>query len=154
MCELDGARGKERTRRSCNTLFQSWKHQYVYFTRVNSEETTLEDLFFAHPESINMLNTFPTVSVMNSTYKTNTYRMPLFEIVGVTSTKFTYSVAFAFLSFEQDDNFTCVLEMLVGLLTSKLNMPKVIVTDRDTTLMNAVAKVLPKIYHILCYFSY
>ena len=101
-----------------------------------------------------MLNTFPTVSVMNSTYKTNTYRMPLFEIVGVTSTKFTYSVAFAFLSFEQDDNFTCVLEMLVGLLTSKLNMPKVIVTDRDTTLMNAVAKVPPKIYHILCYFSY
>jgi len=28
-------------------------------------------------------------------YKTNTYRMPLFEIVGVTSTKMTYSVAFA-----------------------------------------------------------
>jgi len=49
------------------------KHKYVYFTRANSEETTLEDLFFAHPESINMLNTFPTVLVMDSTYKTNTY---------------------------------------------------------------------------------
>jgi len=48
------------------------KHKYVYFTRANSEETTLEDLFFAHPESINMLNTFPTVLVMDSTYKTNT----------------------------------------------------------------------------------
>jgi len=70
------------------------KHQYVYFTRANSEETTLEDLSFAHPDSIDMLNTFPTVLVMNSTYKTNTYRMPLFEIVGVTSTKLTYSVPF------------------------------------------------------------
>jgi len=49
------------------------KHQYVYFTIANSEETTLEDLFFAHPDSIDMLNTFPTVLVMDSTYKTNTY---------------------------------------------------------------------------------
>jgi hypothetical protein len=56
------------------------KHKYVYFTRENSEVTTLEDLFFAHLESTNMLNTFPTVLVMDSTYKTNTYRMPLFEI--------------------------------------------------------------------------
>jgi len=49
------------------------KHQYVYFTRENSEETTLEDLFFAHPDSVDILNTFPTVLVMDSTYKTNTY---------------------------------------------------------------------------------
>jgi len=76
------------------------EHKYFYFTRANSEETTLEDIFFAHPESVNMLNTFPTVLIMDSTYKTNTYRMPLFEIVGVTSTKMTYSVAFVFLFFE------------------------------------------------------
>jgi len=42
--------------------------------------------------------------------------MPLFEIVGVTSTKLTYFVAFAFLSKEQEKNFTWALEMLVGLL--------------------------------------
>jgi transposase-like protein len=42
--------------------------------------------------------------------------------------------------------------MLVGLLTSKLNMPKVVVTDRDTALMNVIATVLPETYHILCYF--
>jgi len=128
------------------------KHKYVYFTRENSEETTLEDIFFAHLESIDMLNTFPTILVMDSTYKTNTYRMPLFEIVGVTSTKMTYSVAFAFLSFEQENNFTWALEMLVGLLTSKLNMPKMVVTDRDTALMNVVATVLPETDHVLFYF--
>ena len=32
------------------------EHKYVYFTRTNSEETTLEDVFFAHLESIDMLN--------------------------------------------------------------------------------------------------
>ncbi|XP_039690286.1 uncharacterized protein [Medicago truncatula] len=35
------------------------KHRYVYFTRANSEETTLEDLFFAQPKSIDMLNILP-----------------------------------------------------------------------------------------------
>jgi len=49
------------------------EHQYVYYTRCNSEETTLEDIFFDHQESIKLFNTFPTVLVMNSTYKTNNY---------------------------------------------------------------------------------
>jgi len=44
------------------------------------------------------------------------------------------------------------LEMLVGLLTSKRNMPKVIVTDRDPSLMKVVAEVLPKTDHVLFYF--
>jgi hypothetical protein len=41
---------------------------------------------------------------------------------------------------------------LVGLLTSKRNMPKVIVTDRDPALLKALAEVLPKTDHVLCYF--
>jgi len=34
------------------------EHKYIYFTRENSEDTALKDMFFAHPESVNMLNTF------------------------------------------------------------------------------------------------
>jgi len=49
------------------------EHQYVYYTRCNSEETTIENIFFAHPESIKLLNTFSTVLVMDSTYKTNNH---------------------------------------------------------------------------------
>lgn len=125
------------------------EHKYVYFTRTNCEETNLKDIFFAHPGSINMLNTFPTVLVLDSTYKTNMYRIPLFEIVGVTSTNMTYCVSF---SSEKEGNFTWVLEKLVALLSSKLNMPKVVVTDRDNALMNVVAKVLPETVALLCYF--
>ncbi|KEH23062.1 hypothetical protein MTR_7g065910 [Medicago truncatula] len=91
------------------------EHIYVYYTRCNSEETTLEDIFFAHPESVKLLNTFPTVLVMDSTYKTNNHRMPLFEIVGCTSTKMTYSVGFTFLHFELEDNFAWELTILKGL---------------------------------------
>jgi len=45
----------------------------------------------------------------------------------------TYYVGLAFLSYEQEDNLTWALEMFVGLLSSKLNMPKVVVTDRDNS---------------------
>jgi len=90
------------------------EHKYVYFARTNYKETTLKDIFFADPKSINMLNTFPTVLVMDATYKTNMYRMPLFEIVGGTSTNMTYYVGFGFIASKIEGNFTWVLEMLVG----------------------------------------
>nr|ABD32448.2 transposase, putative [Medicago truncatula] len=85
-------------------------------------------------------------------YKTNMYMMPLFEIVGVTSTDMTYSVGFAYMTGEKEDNFTWALQMLLKLLKPKSDMPKVVVTDRDTTLMNVVAKFLPETSAILCYF--
>ena len=43
--------------------------------------------------------------IIDSTYKTNKYKLPLLEIVGVTSTEKTYSVGFAFLECEKEDNF-------------------------------------------------
>jgi len=128
------------------------EHKYVYYTRCNSNETTLEDIFFAHPESIKLLNTFLTVLVMDSTYKTNNYRMPLFEIVGCTFTKMTYSVGFTFLHFELEDNFTWALKIVKGFLSSEDNMPKVIVTDMDGALMNAIGIVFLETYTMLCFF--
>jgi len=106
------------------------------------------------PKSIKLFNDFSTVLIMDSTYKTNTYKMPLFEIVEVTSTDMTYSVAFAFLIAEKEDNFVWVLHLLLQLLSSKKDMPNVVVTDRDTVLMNALATVLPKTTALLCYFHF
>jgi len=127
------------------------KNKYVYLTMANFDDTNLEDVFFAHAESINFLNTLPIALVMDSTHKINLYRLPFFEIVGVISNKETYYVDFVFLAYEKEGSFTWILEMLVGLWSSKLNMPKVIVTNRDTTLMNVVAKVLPKNAALLCH---
>jgi len=76
----------------------------------------------------------------------------MFEIVGVSTTDLTYSVGFGFVTHEKEENFVWVLQMMRKPLTSKMNMPKVVVTDRDTTLMNAVANVLPESYAMNCYF--
>ena len=61
------------------------EHNYVYFSRTQSESTTIEDIFWVHPTSVKLFNNFPTVLVID--YKTNMYKMSVFEIVGVTMSK-------------------------------------------------------------------
>jgi alpha-glucosidase len=88
---------------------------------------------------------------MDSTYKTNKYGMPLFELVGQTSTEETFNIGFAFMSNEKEENFTWVLQQCVCLLRNKLR-PNVVVTDRDAALMSAVATVFPDSAHMVCTF--
>jgi len=126
-------------------------YKYVYLTIIQCEDSTIKDIFWAHPEYIKLFNDFSTVLIMDSTYKTNMYKMSLFEIVGFTSTNMTYYVAFSFLTVEKEDNFTWVLQMLLQLLNLKEDMSKVVVTDRDIAL-NVVTIVLPEITALLCYF--
>lgn len=66
------------------------EHNYTYFSRTQSESTTIEDIFWDHPTSVKLFNNFPTVLVMNSTYNTNMYKMPMFEVVRVTLNDLTY----------------------------------------------------------------
>lgn len=96
-----------------------------------------------------LFNTFPTLLIIDSTYKTNKYRLPLLEMVGLTSTEKTYSIIFSFLESEKDENVTWALEVCRAMLKDQEEMSKVIVIDRDTTLMNSFAKVFPTSYILL-----
>jgi hypothetical protein len=87
-------------------LFKCLEDNYFFKARTNGDSDFVQDIFFAHPKSVCLFNTFPTVLLIDSTYKTNKYGIPLFEIVGETSTEETYSVGFAFMSNEKEDNFT------------------------------------------------
>ena len=125
---------------------------YVYWSRKRDGSDIVRDIFWAHPDSIKLLNIFPIVLVMDSTYKTNKYRQPLFEIVGMTSTELTFSVAFAYMESEQTYSFCWVLEKLKELFVQKDLRPKVILTDRDLALMKAVEIVFPTTQNLLCRF--
>ncbi|KAI8563231.1 hypothetical protein RHMOL_Rhmol03G0096200 [Rhododendron molle] len=96
-----------------------------------------------------MLRAFPRVLLMDCTYKTNRYRFPLLQIVGITSTERTFSVAFAFINREKEENYTWVLEKLKSMIDSDA-LPGVIVTDRELALVNAITRVVPTASHLLC----
>ncbi|XP_022040097.1 protein FAR1-RELATED SEQUENCE 5-like [Helianthus annuus] len=91
---------------------------------------------------------FPHVLLIDSTYK-NRYKMPLVQIIGVTSTLMSFCIAHAFISNEKQENFTWVLQRLKHSLDSVIE-PRVIVTDRDRAQMNACATVFPRARHSLC----
>ncbi|KAI5414621.1 hypothetical protein KIW84_040197 [Lathyrus oleraceus] len=92
---------------------------YVYWSRKHDDSEVVKEIFWAHPDSVKLLNIFPIVLVMDSTYKTNKYRQPLFEIVGMTSTELTFAVGFAYMESEQTENFCWVLEKLKELFVKK-----------------------------------
>ncbi|XP_076943685.1 uncharacterized protein LOC143614011 [Bidens hawaiensis] len=123
-------------------------NNYVYeFTTTGLNE--LENIFFVHPTSFDIWRAFPHILIIDSTYKTNKYNMPFVQIVGVTSTNNTFSIAFAFMHNEKTVNYTWVLNCL-KLTLDKCMLPRVIVTDRELALVNACKEVFPDAAQLLC----
>ncbi|KAL2323773.1 hypothetical protein Fmac_028152 [Flemingia macrophylla] len=124
--------------------------RYVYWHRKMDDSDIIRDMFWTHLDAIKLLGAFNTVLLIDTTYKTNRYQLPLLEIVGVTSTEFTFSVAFAYMESERVDNFIWALQKLRGLIVKDDDEPHVIVTDTDIALMNAVKVVFPSSSNLLC----
>lgn len=113
------------------------------------DEKIVRDIFWAHHDSMKLFNTFSSVLIIYSTYKTNNYSLLLLNIIGVTSIKITYSANFAFLNVKK----WIMLHGLwkcVRIVERPINMSHVIVTYCNTTLMNSVAKKIPKSYVLFC----
>lgn len=125
-------------------------NHYVSRYKVCEDKVTVRDIFWTHPESLKLFNTSLNILIIDSTYKTNKYKLPLLKIIGVTSTEKTFLVEFAFLKSEKEVNVTWTLEMCKTLSKDQENMLNVIVTDRDIAMMNSIAKVCPTSYALLC----
>ncbi|XXG68779.1 hypothetical protein AAC387_Pa06g1787 [Persea americana] len=122
---------------------------YIEYHTSNDATDVIMNLFWAHPSSIQLLCAFPEVLIIDSTYKTNRYRLPLLEIVGVTSTQMTFSVAFVYLESEREANYRWALERLKELMDG-CTPTRVIVTDKELALMNAIKVVFPDATNLLC----
>lgn len=122
--------------------------QFLIEFSVNENSNELENLFFIHPWSLDMWRAFPHVMIIDATYKTNKYGMPFIQIVGVTSTNKTFSIAFAFIINERGENYNWALTCL-KLTLDKCMHPRVIVTDRELALMNACQQVFPDATRLL-----
>ncbi|KAI5663474.1 hypothetical protein M9H77_22797 [Catharanthus roseus] len=82
---------------------------YTVFYRNGEDSNVLNDIVVAHPTSIAMIRTWPYVLIMDTTYNTNKYNMPLLECVGMTSTGKNFTVATAFMCNEQTTTYRWIL---------------------------------------------
>lgn len=108
-------------------------------------------VLFAHPDSVAYLQSYPDVLILDCTYKTNKYRMPLLDLIGVDSCQRSFCVAFAFLSGECEQDYYWALDRFRSLCESrKIRHPSVVLTDRCVACMNAVATCFPSSNPLLC----
>nr|GEU42263.1 hypothetical protein [Tanacetum cinerariifolium] len=110
------------------------KKGYVHDYDTHPVTNELEALFLVHPSSFKIWRAFPHVLIIDATYKTNIYKMPFVEIVGITSTSKIFCIAFAFISEEKKKNYKWVLERLKLTLEGCM-LPRVIITNRELALI-------------------
>ncbi|KAJ4715747.1 Calmodulin-binding transcription activator 2 [Melia azedarach] len=124
------------------------EHKYIEGHRSFDNLDVIKDIFWAHPVSIDLLHAFPHILLMDCTYKTNRYNLPLLEIIGVTSTNMTFAIAFSYLEAALEDNYMWALEKLRSIMDDNA-LPTIILSDKELALMNAIQRVFPTTKHLL-----
>lgn len=119
------------------------ENEYVYHCRNYPDFVDVDDILWVHPNGIKLFNTFSMMIVLDSTYKSNKYCLLLLEFICNTSTQLTFSIGFAYMMSQKEDNVTWTLERCRELLHSKAIYPKVVVTDWDNALMKCCGYHFP-----------
>ncbi|KAH1227765.1 Protein FAR1-RELATED SEQUENCE 5 [Glycine max] len=127
------------------------RDQYIHWHRLKDQDV-VRDLFWCHPDAVKLCNACHLVFLIDSTYKTNRYKFPFLDFVGVTPTGMNFSAGFAYLEGECMNNLVWALERFRGLFLRNDHLHVVIVTDRDLALMNVVKVVFPECTNLLCRF--
>nr|KAJ0184863.1 hypothetical protein LSAT_V11C900471780 [Lactuca sativa] len=131
-----------------NALFEEFeKEGFIYDILHNSIEH-ITHLFIAHPLSIKLAKSFSNIFIMDCTYKTNKYNMPLLDIIGVSCFNTSFYYGFVFLEREDEDSYIWALSVFKKTLENR--EPSVIMSDRELALMNAINMVFPNTTNLLC----
>ena len=122
-----------------------------YTHYVEDDEDCIEQLFFAKVSSHKILKYNREVLLIDATYKTNKYKMPLIIVSEVTPLNTSYYFAFTFVSKEVFEVYKWLLECVKDLY-EYLNIPDpdVILTDAQMSLIRAITIVYPLASHLLC----
>ncbi|KAJ3705596.1 hypothetical protein LUZ61_009301 [Rhynchospora tenuis] len=130
-------------------LFEDLGDGRFKFNILRDEEDHITHLYVADPRSILLTRNFPNIFIMDCTYKTNRYKMPLLNIIGMTSFNTSFFSAFVFLKRERTEDYIWALRMFKETL-GEVNQPLVVITDRELALINAIQDVFPSTTNILC----
>ena len=117
-----------------------------YYYRVTKDaQDHLHTLFFAHPKSIELLRSNYDVLLLDCTYKTNKFRMPLLHISGITCLETSFEIAYCFLPNEQEPSYQLAIKSLFGLYQELQVMPSIVITDKEQALKNALRVYWPEV---------
>ncbi|POM76693.1 Uncharacterized protein PHPALM_6041 [Phytophthora palmivora] len=107
--------------------------------------------FFAFVPAINIYRDKFGVVLLDGTYKTNRYGLPLLNIIGTTAMNTTIHIANVFIRQEEQQDYVWALQQLQNLISRHdIQLLQVFYSDAELVLINVVEVIFPGIPHLLC----
>jgi len=98
-----------------------------------------------------MWKQYPNVLLLDYTYKTNRFNMPLLNICAISRNNKVIQLRLAFLLGETKGDYTWAIRQLRNIMaTSSIQEPVSIITDRELALINCIDTLFPELTHLLC----
>lgn len=94
-----------------------------------------------------LYSSFNDVLLIDSTYRSNKYKLPLLILAGINEEGRTFIFGFGVVQSEEYLNVKWVLNKLFSFLGAN---PKIICSDSCPTLGKVIAELLPQATHLLC----
>ncbi|KAI0994999.1 hypothetical protein K3495_g13182 [Podosphaera aphanis] len=129
-----------------DALMQQLQNSNIHHKINVSSNNRIQHLFIAYAQSIELTKTNQDVLLVDTTYKTNRFHMPLLHMIGVTSSGMTFSIGFCFLPEETSQDFIWAFQCFQELGID----PSVMVMDGDQAQKNAAEVIFPNTPSILC----
>ena len=122
-----------------------------YFTQFDDQQR-LTHLFIVSPSAKEVCSKFSAgkIWLIDSTYKTNRFGLPLMHVVGVTATSQTFTFAYCFMAAETEEDYLWAVQLVARVLEQFGVIPSTFVTDRELALMNSLDNVFPDADFLLC----
>ena len=121
--------------------------EWVFDIRKDSENH-IQSLFFAHKKQIELLHANPDVLLMDCTYRTNKFKLPLLHILGYTNLGTFFSAGFCFLRNETQQDYYWAISTFLS--KTETPYPQVFISDQEDALKSAACELLPSIPQLLC----
>ena len=112
-----------------------------------SQDDKLEGFLFSSVNMKTLYNKFKDVILIDTTYRTNRYKMPLVVFGGVNENGKTFILAFGVIQSETAQNMRWIFRNLSDFLETS---PGIICTDSCPTLKLVIEEVFPESTHLLC----
>ena len=148
---LSSRRDEFQTATPVEALFKAFDNTSTFYRYELESSNELKSLLSAQPDCIQIWKENPDVILLDCTYKTNRYNMPLLNIVGVSGMNTTVPIALALLAGEKEGHYQWALQQLKALIEQEgIRQPTVFIHDREQALINALEDVFPGHPALLC----
>ena len=128
-------------------------HGYIYYYHLDPNNH-LNYLFFMHPGSLDLLKDNYNIILIDSTYKTNRYGIPLCHLTGRTSSSRLFDIAYAFVAKEREENYTLIIANFATIFRIHFpdQKPALFITDKEWALKNALhrSELFGTIPQVIC----